>query len=107
MNIIFKIAASPIAISGGIIGHFKDHSEEHENFIRDYEDRVNDTLSIYKEKVEKNIKDIENYYCEQVKDIFSINGEDLKKIKNNLQILNDVVKEFEKLLSQFFELNIY
>ena len=107
MNIIFKMAAAPFAIVGGIIGSLLDHSEEHKNIIKNYENRVNDRISIYKEKIEKNVKEIENYYCEQVKDIFSINGEDLKKIKNNLQILNDVEKEFEILLSQFFELNIY
>ena len=103
MNIIFKMAAAPFAIVGGIIGSLLDHSEEHKNIIKDYEKSVNDSLSIYEEKIEKNVKEIENYYCEQVKDIFSINGEDLKKIKNNENLFKEVDKEFENFLSSLVE----
>ena len=99
MNIIFKIAASPFALIGGLIGHFQDHSEEHEKFIKEYENNVNESLSIYEEKIEKNLKQIENYYCEQVKDIFDIYGKDLQNIKNNEQLFRDVDLEFENFLS--------
>ena len=98
MNIIFKIAASPFALIGGLIGHFQDHSEEHEKFIKEYENNVNESLSIYEEKIEKNLKQIENYYCEQVKDIFDINIEYLQKIEGNYIVLKNVEEEFENFL---------
>ena len=103
MNVAFKIAAAPVALIGGLIGHFQDHSEEHEKFITEYEKSVNDSLSIYQEKIEKNIKEIENYYCEQVRDIFLINGKDIQKIKSKEKIFKDVEKEFEDFLSDMVD----
>ena len=100
MNILFKIVASPVALIGGLIGHFQDHSEEHEKFIKEYENSVNDSLSIYEEKIKKNLKEIENYYCEQVRDIFLINGKDIEKIKSKEKIFKDVEKELEDFLSE-------
>ena len=103
MNIIFKIAASPVALIGGIFDRFRDHSEEYEKFIKDYENSVNDSLSIYEEKTDATLKQIEKFYCEQIKDIFSVNGKDLKKIKDNETLFKTVDKEFENLLSSLAE----
>ncbi len=103
MNIIFKIAASPVALIGGIFDRFRDHSEEYEKFIKDYENSVNDSLSIYEEKTDATLKQIEKFYCEQIKDIFSVNGKDLKKIKDNENLFKNVDKEFENLLSSLAE----
>ncbi len=103
MNVIFKIAAAPVSLIGGLIAHFQDHSEEHEKFITEYEKSVNDSLSIYQEKIDKNIKTIENYYCEQVRDIFLINGKDIQKIKSKEKIFKDVEKELEDFLSDMVD----
>ena len=86
-----------------ILGLFIDHSKEHEKFIREYQNNITGSLSIYLEKIERILKNYEHYYCEEVKNIFLINGKDLKKIKKNKTIFEDVNQEFEDFLSSIVE----
>ena len=86
-----------------ILGLFVDHSKEHEKFIREYQNNITGSLSIYLEKIERILKNYEHYYCEEVKNIFLINGKDLKKIKKNKTIFEDVNQEFEDFLSSIVE----
>ena len=113
-NILFEIGLFiPIvnvfehAIAGivAFFDWFRDHSEEYEIFIKDYEKNIKQKLEIYKYETKSYIKDMEEEYKKKVSDIFYVNGQDYDNLMKDKNVFYEIKKNFENMLKEIIGAN--
>ena len=96
---IINVAQWGIAGIAGLLDYLRNHKEEYEGIIKEYEKSVNQNISIFQDNVENNIKSIEKNSCE----IIMINGNDLNKIKKNQKTFEAVIEDLENYFLNMVE----
>ena len=102
--IINYIPAGLFLISG-LIDYFRDHSEEYKKEIKRITDTFNNNINNYKEGYKKQIQKIKENFKIDIMQIFSIFGEDSKRIEMNAENLLRIMNNFEKFLDNLLLYN--
>jgi hypothetical protein len=100
---IINVAQWGIAGIAGLLDYLRNHKEEYEGIIKEYEKSVNQNISIFQDNVDNNIKSIEKNSCEIIRNIFMINGNDLNKIKKNQKTFEAVIEDLENYFLNMVE----
>ena len=95
---VINLGAYAVTIIGGIIDHFRDHSEEYEQEIISIKDQFNSNISHNRRKIISNIKNKYCIYYQHINDIFYSYGKDLKKILGNDEWLKKIIISYEEFL---------
>lgn len=97
---IINIGAYAVTLIGGIIDHFRDHSEEYEKEIISIKDQFNSNISHNRRNIISNIKNIYCIYYQQINNIFYSYGKDLEKILGNDEWLKKIIISYEEFLRE-------
>ena len=95
------------AIAGivAFVDWFRDHSEEYEKFIKDYEKNIKQKLEIYKYETKIYIKDMEEEYKKKINEIFYVNGQDYDNLMRDKNVFYEIKKNFENMLKEIIGAN--
>lgn len=97
---VLNLGAYAVTLIGGIIDHFRDHSEEFEQEIISIKDQFNSNISYNKRKIISNINNIYYTYYQQINNIFYSFGKDLEKIWDNDEWLKKIITSYEEFLRE-------
>ena len=97
---VLNFGAYAVTIIGGIIDHFRDHSEEYEQEIISIKDQFNSNISHNRRNIISNIRNIYYTYYQQINNIFYSFGKDLEKILDNDKWLKKIIISYEEFLRE-------
>ena len=97
---VLNLGAYAVSIFGGIIDHFRDHSEEYEKEIISIKDQFNSNISDNRRNIISKINNIYYTYYQQINNIFYSFGKDLEKILDNDKWLKKIIVSYEEFLKE-------
>ena len=97
---VINLGAYAVTLIGGIIDHFRDHSEEYEKEIISIKDQFNSNISDNRRNIISKINNIYYTYYQQINNIFYSFGKDLEKILDNDKWLKKIIVSYEEFLKE-------
>ena len=95
---VVNLFAYGVTLFGGLIDRFRNHSEEFKIEIKRIREIFSSSIEDDKKRIRKNVYSVYVDYKRKIKNIFTVNGIDLKIIKNNKGQLIILIKKFEAFL---------
>lgn len=95
---VVNLFAYGVTLFGGLIDRFRNHSEEFKIEIKRIREIFSSSIEDDKKRIRKNVYSVYFDYKRKIKNIFTVNGIDLKIIKNNKGQLIILIKKFEAFL---------
>ena len=83
-----------------LIDWARGHEKEYEEFIKNYEKNLKENIDNYEFIVKRQIEKLSKESCDQIENIFAINGKDINKIQKNKDIFKNIGKTFENYLNE-------
>ena len=83
-----------------LIDWARGHEKEYEEFIMNYEKNLKENIDNYEFIVKRQIDKLKKESCDQIENIFAINGKDINKIQKNKDIFKNIGKTFENFLNE-------
>ena len=107
LHFIPGVSIIPLVVDvvGGLIDHFRNHSEEYLKEIQRIKKEFKSTIDNDLHRIENDLENYLDSYIYQINNIFNANGKDLEKIWKNNDILISIIKDFEDFMKKLLNKN--